>query len=62
MDKNTQGIAYMQEQKYEEAAKLFNDVIEENPIDPLGYINFGNLLLHLKEYERAKRFLIKHLN
>lgn len=59
MDKNKQGITLMQEQKYEEAANLFNEVIEENPDDPLGYINFGNLLLHLKDYERAKRFFNK---
>ena len=33
MDKNTQGIMYMQEGKFEEAASLFNEVIEENPND-----------------------------
>lgn len=56
MDKNRQAIAYMKEQQYEEAAKLFNEIIEENPKDPIGYINFGNLLLHMNDFERAERF------
>ena len=36
MDKNQQGIQYMQEGNYEEAAKIFNEAIEENPSEPVG--------------------------
>lgn len=61
MDKNRQAIEYMREQKYEEAAVLFNEIIEENPEDPVGYINFGNLLLHINDYERAERFFNRAL-
>lgn len=60
MDYIQQGLQYMKEQNMEEAAKLFNRHIEEHPEDPVGYINFGNLLTHIKEYDRAKRFLKKH--
>ncbi|WP_099158614.1 tetratricopeptide repeat protein [Virgibacillus ndiopensis] len=56
MDKNTQAIEYMREQKYEESARLFTEVIEENPDDPVGYINFGNLLIHIHELTRAENF------
>ncbi|GGB28630.1 tetratricopeptide repeat protein [Virgibacillus dakarensis] len=59
MDKNQQAIAYMKEGKYEESAKLFNKLIEENPRDPVGYINFGNVLLHINELARAKVFFEK---
>ena len=59
MDKNRQAITLMQERKYEEAAKIFNEIIEENPDEPIGYINFGNLLLELNETERAERFFLK---
>ena len=59
MEKNREAIRMMQEKKYEEAAKLFNEIIEENPNDPLGYINFGNLLVELQENERAERFFLK---
>ncbi|SET77948.1 Tetratricopeptide repeat-containing protein [Oceanobacillus limi] len=59
MDKNTKAIELMKENKYEEAAAIFNEVIQEQPNDPLGYINFGNLLLHVKDPERAQRFFDK---
>ncbi|WP_042223369.1 tetratricopeptide repeat protein [Oceanobacillus manasiensis] len=59
MDKNKQAIAHMQENKFEEAAALFTEVIEEKPNDPVGYINFGNLLLHVNDQERAQRFFEK---
>ena len=48
MDKNQQGIQYMQEGKWEEAAKVFMEVIEESPKIPVSYINFGNLLAALE--------------
>ncbi len=31
MDKNQLGVQFMQEGKWEEAAKAFNEAIEENP-------------------------------
>jgi len=61
MDKNKQAIQYMKEQKYEQAAVLFNELIEENPKDPIGFINFGNLLLHMNDDERAERFFKRAL-
>jgi tetratricopeptide (TPR) repeat protein len=61
MDKNKQAIQYMKEQKYEKAAVLFNELIEENPKDPIGFINFGNLLLHMNDDERAERFFKRAL-
>ena len=61
MDKNQQGIQYMQEGKYEEAAKIFNEAIEENPSEPVAYINFGNVLTAVGEYDKAIRFYQKAL-
>ena len=59
MDKNKEAIKRMQEQDYEQAAKIFTEIIDEQPDDPLGYINFGNLLLHMDDLERAERFFVK---
>lgn len=59
MDKIQQGIEYMQQGKYEEAAKIFNESIEENPKEPVGYINFGNVLTAVGEREKAERFYLK---
>ena len=44
LNKQKQAIELMREKKYEEAAKLFIEIIEENPEDPIGYINFGNCI------------------
>lgn len=52
----------MKENKYEEAAKLFAEIMEEHPNDPVGYINFGNLLLHMDDLERAQRFFEKAIS
>src|SRR5690625_6435987 len=49
----------MKQQKYEQAAELFNKIIEQHPKDPLGYINFGNLLLHINDLDRAMSFFNK---
>lgn len=59
MDKNKLAIEAMKNRNFEEAAKLFNEIIEENPEDPIGYINFGNLLVEINENERAERFFSK---
>ena len=59
MDKTEQAIEWMKQQKYEQAAELFNKIIEQHPKDPLGYINFGNLLLHINDLDRAMSFFNK---
>jgi tetratricopeptide (TPR) repeat protein len=59
MDKNQQGIEFMQQGKYEEAAKVFNEAIEENPNEPVAYINFGNVLTAVGETDKAVKFYKK---
>lgn len=61
MDYNAQGIQYMQQGKYEEAVKCFHEAIEQQPNDPVGYINFGNILATVGEEEKAIRFFHKAL-
>lgn len=56
-----QGIKYMQDENYEMAVKAFNDAIEAEPDNPVGYINFGHVLAHLNEDMRAKDFYEKAL-
>lgn len=56
MDKTEKAIELMKQKQYEEAANLFNQIIEEKPDDPLGYINFGNLLFHINDLEHAETF------
>lgn len=59
IDLNEQGIKAFQEKRYEEAAQLFTEAIEQDPNNPIGYINFGNLLASLNDVERAERFFQK---
>lgn len=59
MDRNKKAIELLQQNKIEDTAQLFAEIIEENPKDPLGYINFGNLLLQMEDFERAKNFFKK---
>lgn len=61
LEQQAKAIELMKEQKYDEAARLFNEFIENNPTDPVGYVNFGNLLMHMHEYDRAIRFFKKAL-
>src|SRR5690606_16767114 len=56
MDYNERGIAFMKEQNYEQAAKMFHEAIEQNPKDPTGFINFGNLLGIVGDFDRALTF------
>ena len=56
VNKNEQGIQYMQEGKWEEAAKVFSEAIEENPNDAVSYINFGNVLTAVGEAAKAENF------
>ena len=59
MDYNEMGIKAFQEKRYEDAAQAFNDAIEQNPNEAVGYINFGTLLSALGDVERAERFFQK---
>ena len=59
MDYNEIGIKAFQEKRYEDAAQAFNDAIEQNPNEAVGYINFGTLLSALGDVERAERFFQK---
>lgn len=61
LEQQKRAIELMKEQKYDEAARIFNEFIENNPTDPVGYVNFGNLLMHMQEYDRAVRFFNKAL-
>lgn len=56
---NEIGITAFKEKRYEDAAQAFNDAIEQSPNDPVGYVNFGNLLATLNDVERAERFFQK---
>ena len=60
MDKNkTRKYNLCRSSEYEDAAKkYYNDVIRGGAgKNPVGYINFGNLLLRIPEqYEKAERF------
>lgn len=49
----------MKKQEYEQAAKIFIELIEQYPNEPTYYINFGNMLTEVKEYEKAENFLRK---
>lgn len=55
-NQNALGIQHMQQGRYEEAVKCFHEAIEANPNDPIGYINFGNVLAAVGEEEKAIRF------
>lgn len=59
MDYNEIGIKAFQEKRYEDAAQAFNDAIEQNPNEAVGYVNFGTLLSALGDIERAERFFQK---
>src|SRR5690625_6727583 len=59
MEDFDQALIYMNEGKYEEAAKEFIEYINANETDPIGYLNFGNLLVLLEQYEEAERIFRK---
>lgn len=56
---NEEAIRLMKKQKFKEASQLLTQVIENNPQDPIGYINYGNLLIHKKEYDQVERLFAK---
>lgn len=59
IDYNEIGIKAFQEKRYEDAAQAFTQAIETSVEDPVGYINFGNLLAAMGDAERAERFFQK---
>src|SRR5690625_6696991 len=62
MEDFDQALIYMNEGKYEEAAKEFIEYINANETDPIGYLNFGNLLVLLEQYEEAERIFRKAID
>ena len=62
IDFNEQGLAYIKEKRYEDAAQAFNQAIENDPKNPIGYTNFGNLLIGIHESEKAIAFFEKALD
>ncbi|WP_235425011.1 tetratricopeptide repeat protein [Heyndrickxia ginsengihumi] len=61
MDKFEKGLEALRQKQFDEALRLFNELIEKDPQDPLGYIHFGDVLLAVGEYTRAQNFYIKAL-
>ncbi|WP_376768236.1 hypothetical protein [Litoribacterium kuwaitense] len=61
-DYNEEGIDFLNNGELEKAAEAFNAAIETSPRDPVGYVNFGNLLQSVGETDKALRFLTKRLN
>lgn len=59
MHKNQLALEAIKEGKWEEAAKYFAEALEENPNDPVLYVNFGNLLASSGDAERALKFYEK---
>lgn len=59
IDFNEQGIIAFKEKRYEDAAQAFNDAVEAQSDNPVGYVNFGNLLAAMSDTERAERFFQK---
>lgn len=59
MNKQEKAMKLIEEQQYEEAAQLFIEHIEEEPNDPVRYINFASFLLQMKQDEQAERFFLK---
>ena len=53
------GIQAIQNKDYEKAVVHFSKAIEDEPDNPVGFINFGNLLARMNDTERAERFFQK---
>lgn len=54
-------IKEMQAGNYEKAIELFMKAVEENPEEPTGYINIGNIFASLGDAEQAEPFFQKAL-
>lgn len=59
MDYNEKGIQAIQNKEYEQAIESFLKAIEENPEDPVGYINIGNVFGSVGDVEKAEQFFQK---
>lgn len=55
----TLGLAYLEENRLEEAAQQFGRLIELVPDEPLGYANLGLISLRLGKYQDAERRLLE---
>ena len=53
-DLNNQGALLLENGKAQEARKKFDQAIELDPMLASSYENYGNLYMHLEEYENAK--------
>ncbi|MDN4607099.1 tetratricopeptide repeat protein [Sporosarcina highlanderae] len=59
MEYNELGIKALQEGAYEKAIEAFMKAAEEEPDNPVGYINIANVFASLGDVERAERFFQK---
>lgn len=59
MDKQNEALKKIQNNELEKAAALFIEYTEENPQDPVGYINVGNILQQTNQIKEAERFYLK---
>lgn len=59
MSKLQRAIEQMNNREYETAAKLLVEYIDEQPEDPIGYINFANLLVLTNQLQEAERCFLR---
>lgn len=62
MEYNELGIKALQEGAYEKAIEAFMKAAEEEPDNPVGYINLGNVFASAGDTERAERFFQKAIS
>lgn len=62
MEHNEIGIKALQEGAYEKAIEAFMKAAEEEPDNPVGYINLGNVFASAGDVERAERFFQKAIS
>ncbi|WP_262173429.1 tetratricopeptide repeat protein [Saccharococcus sp. Marseille-Q5394] len=62
MEYNEIGIKALQEGEYEKAIEAFMKAAEEEPENPVGYINLGNVFASAGDTERAERFFQKAIS
>lgn len=59
MEHNELGIKALQDGNFEKAIEAFMKAAEEEPENPVGYINLGNVFASAGDNERAERFFQK---
>ncbi|UCG28369.1 MAG: tetratricopeptide repeat protein, partial [Bacteroidales bacterium] len=62
MTARTLGLAYLEENKLEEAKAEFLKLVELDPKEVLGYANLGIVYLRLGEYDEAEDWLKKAID